>query len=226
MKRIMRFGSLAACIMAATTTLAQSGLQQPYLVTPGDSGSTPWSAGYASDQTAESLPTAPKQASFDDAAPAEEPKAADDASSSSCGCGEEASCGCEPSCGCDGGCSCGCNDGCCLFGDCCLGDAWTLKSCYDPCGSCDHTIAGWVAMAYYDDNDRLSVQPGDLLSFEDYPDHLNLTQAWIYFEKIAATDGCSADWGYRFDMMYGVDAQKTQAFGNDSPVWDVTFDNG
>ncbi|MGE3243736.1 MAG: outer membrane beta-barrel protein, partial [Pirellulales bacterium] len=211
---------------AATTTLAQSGLQQPYLVTPGDSGSTPWSAGYASDQTAESLPTAPKQASFDDAAPAEEPKAADDASSSSCGCGEEASCGCEPSCGCDGGCSCGCNDGCCLFGDCCLGDAWTLKSCYDPCGSCDHTIAGWVAMAYYDDNDRLSVQPGDLLSFEDYPDHLNLTQAWIYFEKIAATDGCSADWGYRFDMMYGVDAQKTQAFGNDSPVWDVTFDNG
>ena len=27
-------------------------------------------------------------------------------------------------------------------------------------------------------------------------------------------------------MVYGVDAQKTQAFGNDDGVWDVTFDHG
>ena len=63
-------------------------------------------------------------------------------------------------------------------------------------------------------------------AFDDYPDHLNLDQAWVYFEKIAEADACSADWGYRFDMVYGVDAQKTQAFGNDDNVWDVSFDNG
>jgi hypothetical protein len=161
--------------------------------------------------------------------PAAEAEASD--SSSSCGCAEEAgcgceesSCGCEPSCGCNGG--CGCDDGGCLFGDCCLGDAWTLKSCYDPCGTCDHTVGGWVSLGYYDDNNRLSVAENDLLSFEDYPDHLNLDQAWIYFEKIAQADACSPGWGYRFDMLYGVDAQKTQAFGNDDGRWDVTFDNG
>jgi hypothetical protein len=173
----------------------------------------------------------------DDAAAADEPAAeaeASDSSSGDCGCAgeascgcEEASCGCEPSCGCDNGCSsCGCNDGSCLFGDCCLGDAWTLKSCYDPCGCCEHTVGGWVSLGYYDDNNRLSVAENDLLSFEDYPDHLNLDQAWVYFEKLAEADACGAGWGYRFDMLYGVDAQKTQAFGNDDGVWDVTFDNG
>jgi hypothetical protein len=166
----------------------------------------------------------------DAAAPAEEPAA--DASAgcgceeSSCGC-EDASCGCEASCGCDSGCcSCGCNDGCSLLGDCCLGDAWTLKSYYDPCDSCDHTIGGWVAFGYYNNNERLSSTPGDLLAFLDNPDTLNLDQAWVYFEKVAEADACNPGWGYRFDMLYGVDAQKTQAFGNDDGIWDVTFDNG
>ena len=34
------------------------------------------------------------------------------------------------------------------------------------------------------------------------------------------------DWGYRGDLLYGVDAQKTQAFGNNSGSWDNSFDNG
>jgi len=161
-------------------------------------------------------------------APAEEP-----AVTSSCGCEEpacgceEASCGCEPSCGCDDGCcSSGCDNGCCLFGDCCLGDAWTLDSCIDPCGCCDHTIGGWIGIGYYNDNERLSTEPGDLLAFLDEPDRLNLDQAWLYAEKVAEGDCCSADWGYRVDMLYGVDAQKTQAFGNNSGSWDNSFDHG
>ena len=32
--------------------------------------------------------------------------------------------------------------------------------------------------------------------------------------KETKTDSCSWDWGYRADLVYGVDAQKTQAFGN------------
>jgi len=27
------------------------------------------------------------------------------------------------------------------------------------------------------------------------------------------SDGCSWDWGFRSDLVYGTDAQKTQAFG-------------
>jgi hypothetical protein len=57
-----------------------------------------------------------------------------------------------------------------------------------------------------------------------------LHQAWFYTEKLADTEGCSPDYGYRFDMLYGTDAQKTQAFGNsgapDPDGWDNSWDHG
>ncbi len=83
-------------------------------------------------------------------------------------------------------------------------------------------------MGYHSDNTRLSFQPNDLLAFNDQPDRLNLHQQWLYIEKVAEAGACSADWGFRFDIMYGTDAQKTQSFGNDSPVWDASagFDHG
>ncbi len=163
-----------------------------------------------------------------------------------CGC-EEPSCGCDDDacCGdgfgtagcCDSGCcgnACGCGsscslfDGCCLFDDCCLGDPCTLKDHMDPCGCCAINFGGWTQLGYHSDNTRLSFNRGDLLAFNDVPDGLNLHQQWFYAEKVAEAGACSADWGFRFDMMYGTDAQKTQAFGNDSPVWDASngFDNG
>ena len=44
---------------------------------------------------------------------------------------------------------------------------------------------------------------------------------------MAEADGCSADWGYRADIVYGTDAQKTQAFGNDEQrLGRDSFDNG
>jgi hypothetical protein len=153
------------------------------------------------------------------AAPAEEP-AADDAASAGCGCEEEASCGCEPSCGCS---SCGCDDGCSLLGDCCLGDAWTLKDEVAPC--CDHNFGGWVAAGYHSDDTGLAFF-GDLLDFNDVPDDVNFNQVWLYAEKVAEAGACSAGWGYRADLVYGTDAQKTQAFGNGDGSWDNTFDNG
>lgn len=157
-------------------------------------------------------------------------------------CGEPA-CGCEePSCeaanaGCcdDAYCgdACGCGDSCGLglgncLGDCCLGEPWALMDCIDPCGCCRNKVAGWTQIGYHNDNTRLSQTPGDLRAFNDLPDRLNLHQQYFYFERIAEGDACSADWGYRFDIMYGTDAQKTQAFGNDSPVWDAStgFDHG
>ncbi|HJQ79784.1 MAG TPA: outer membrane beta-barrel protein [Lacipirellulaceae bacterium] len=131
-------------------------------------------------------------------------------------------------CGCENGYGdCGCNNcdsgwGSCL-GDCCLGDAWTLKSCLTPC--CDTNYGGWFQVGYHDENNRLSRERGDLFEFNDVPDELNLHQFWFYVEDLADAD-CGSDWGYRVDVVYGTDAQKTQAFGNDGGTWDVTFDHG
>lgn len=159
------------------------------------------------------------------AEPAQEQAAADDSASSGCGCDQSASCGCEePSCGCNGG--GGCDDGCCLFGDCCLGDAWTLESCLTP--NCDEgpVYGGWISAGYYNKNERWSFTDNDGLSFDDFPNHLNLNQAWVYAERKANGDAASADYGYRVDFMYGADAHAAQAYGNSGGTWDVTWDNG
>jgi hypothetical protein len=160
------------------------------------------------------------------------------ATADSCGCQTNGCC--EPACGCQNGCADGCCNGCggcdsgwgsCL-GNCCLGDAWTLQSCLHPCCN-SPKYGGWVSMGYYNHNERLSFDPGDELSFNDFPHHLNLDQAWFYIERVAEASACSADWGYRFDIMYGAQAHTTQAYGNpralDGPnlgAWDASFDHG
>ena len=63
-------------------------------------------------------------------------------------------------------------------------------------------------MGYYNHNERLSFNPGDELAFNDFPNHLNLDQAWFYVEKLAQAEGCCADYGYRFDMLYGAQGQQ------------------
>lgn len=124
--------------------------------------------------------------------------------------------------------SCGCNTGCgCgslgldlggLVGDCCLGDAWTLKSqVLSECSPLN--IGGWFAMGYATDANDL---------FLDVPDRINVTQAWMFLEKLADPTCGNIDWGFRADFMYGVDADDTQAFGNDPGEWDYLngFDHG
>ena len=57
------------------------------------------------------------------------------------------------------------------------------------------------------------------------PHQLNAQQQWLYLGKEA--DGSNGfDWGFRFDAMYGTDAQKTQAFGNPGGEWDNSWDHG
>jgi hypothetical protein len=184
-----------------------------------------------------------------EAAPAEEKKA-DEAKSeennSSCGCGSDSNgCGDEAACGseCGNGCGscCGCDDNWCTL--CCIDNSWpfcccqdycdpcTLKSHLTPC--CDINYGGWFSIGYYTNNDPLSKQDNDLLSFWDNPNDLNFDQQWFYVEKLA--EGKCGCWecGYRFDMVYGVDAQKTQAFGNSGAGtangpqgWDNDWDHG
>lgn len=113
---------------------------------------------------------------------------------------------------------------CCDYGDPC-----TLQKHLTPC--CDNvTYGGWLAFGYYSNNDPLSVADNDLLSFWDNPGDLDIDQAWLYVEKLAKGDKCCWDCGYRFDLLYGVDAQKMQAFGNsgypDAQGYDNPWDHG
>ncbi len=92
-----------------------------------------------------------------------------------------------------------------------------------PCSDID--FGGWVSLGYHTNNTRLSVADNDALAFNDHPDRLNLHQAWLYAEKVAEAPCCGVDFGFRADLMYGTDAAKTQAFGND-PDGSFDFNNG
>lgn len=110
---------------------------------------------------------------------------------------------------CDDGCGDGCGEGCgggCFGGS---GDAWTLDKSDDGIN-----FGGWWQQGY------TSASTG---MFNNIPDRFNTHQAWFYAEKVA--DGSQGlDWGFRADIMYGIDAGDTQAFGNNPGRWD--FVNG
>lgn len=93
-----------------------------------------------------------------------------------------------------------------------LGDPWTLSSVLGE--DAPVTIGGWTQFGYHNDSDGI---------FNTHPDHLDLQQFNLYMEKVA--DG-SCGWGFggRADLMYGTDAQNTQAFGNENQGYD--FRNG
>ncbi|MEM6329263.1 MAG: outer membrane beta-barrel protein [Planctomycetota bacterium] len=140
---------------------------------------------------------------------------------------EAIDCSVQPSCCQPSPCCEPCGHSCCLFGDCCLGEPCSLKGLVDPCDCCAVNFGLWTQIGYHSQQTPLSRNFGDLRAFNDVPDQINLHQQWLWAEKVA--DGsCGVDWGFRFDIAYGTDAQKTQSFGNDSPVWDAStgFDRG
>ncbi|MEM8864742.1 MAG: outer membrane beta-barrel protein [Planctomycetota bacterium] len=159
----------------------------------------------------------------------------------SCCCDEPSCCCDEPSCCCDDACcgdACGCGSacglgggGCCLLGDCNLGDPCTLVQ--DKLCGCNpyFNIGMWTQIGYHDSQTPLSNDFGDVLAFNDVPDQLNLHQQWLWAEKVA--DGSNGiGFGFRADVMYGTDAQKTQAFGNPragtpgAGTFDASLDHG
>ncbi len=109
------------------------------------------------------------------------------------------------------------------YDDCCVDDCiddCCDDLCVDDCVGCCEIeengweVGGWVQMGYYTGQNGL---------FNQFDNRFNFQQNWLYVEKVA--DGsCGVDFGGRFDIMYGSDAQFTQAFGNDDAVWD--WDNG
>jgi hypothetical protein len=117
---------------------------------------------------------------------------------SSCGCQTDA-CGCSSGLGL--GLACMCSDGCeyKLFNETCSGI----------------NVGGWASFGYHDESTML---------FNNRPDQLAAHQMWLFAEKVADGGDCCWDWGFRADLMYGLDAQDTQAFGNNPGNWD--FQNG
>jgi hypothetical protein len=94
-----------------------------------------------------------------------------------------------------------------------------------------YQIGGWTNAAYYTDNIPLSFTDDDMGSFDDLPHRLNLAQQWLYFGK--SVDGSKGwDLGGRIDLIYGTDAQKTQAYGNPNGMtrgwgfFDASLDHG
>ena len=138
---------------------------------------------------------------------------------------EAASCGCNSG-SCGGGCGLGNGGG--LSGInlgyrdkarqvlnplCCdLGDPWTLSGFLH--GDCEPTIniGGWLQSGYHSESNDL---------FNNRPDDINLHQAWLYAEKSITDD---SPFGFRADLVYGIDGADTQAFGNNPGEWD--FQNG
>ena len=153
------------------------------------------------------------------------------AAAPSCGCAPAAApCGCEPApapacapCAsdCGGGGGCGLGGGGCGLGslglcDCNLGDAWTLSGALH--GDCPPAIniGGWLSAGYHSESNDL---------FNSRPDNFAVHQAWLYAEKAATVD---SPLGFRADIMYGIDADDTQAFGNPPGSFDFLngFDRG
>ncbi len=129
-------------------------------------------------------------------------------------------------CGIGNGC---CDDGCTSrggcrrcglgLGNCCLGDPIQLFGTHE----CSRiSVGGWTQFGYHDNN-SYSDMAGVADGFNQNEDALNLHQQWLWAERVA--DGrCGWDWGFRADFMYGIDANNTQAFGNNPGRWD--FMNG
>jgi hypothetical protein len=125
------------------------------------------------------------------------------------------------SCGSCNDCGCGLGLGS-ILGDCCLGDAYSLSSQLF-CEGSPWTVGGWTQFGYHNESTGL---------FNQHPGRFNLHQQWFYLEKALQADECNWDWGFRADIMYGVDAADTQAFGNtvdaagNARGWDTGWNHG
>ena len=80
------------------------------------------------------------------------------------------------------------------------------------------TIAGWLAMGYASNPDGAFTGNGGNLNQKEH-DNFNINQLYLYVAKVA--DGSNGfGWGYRADVIYGVDGNDTQSFGNNAGRFD------
>lgn len=139
-------------------------------------------------------------------------------------CAAPAACVCDPNTvfngcgsGCGSGCGNGCGRGCGLLGGE-LGEPWTMISLFDDeCGKNHFKDNGWVMgghtqFGYQSDPDGAFAGNGPFVSQKEYK-FLGLNQQYLFLGKVA--DGSNGlGWGFRADLMYGLDGNEGQAFGN------------
>lgn len=131
--------------------------------------------------------------------------------------------------GSNAGCSSDCQSGgSCLFGKGLFGgndggeeekkEPWALVDVFtNECGQNwlkdnGTTIGGWVQMGYQNNPDGAFTGNGPFLSQREHH-RFNLNQMYLFVAKVA--DGSKGfDWGYRADLMFGVDGNEGQSFGN------------
>ncbi len=124
-----------------------------------------------------------------------------------------------------------------LYEECCPEEEAAVCECPAPCEDswCDLgdpfslsdslfgedswlKVGGWTQWGYHSESNGM---------FNNHDSQFGNHQSWLYAERVAdGSDGF--DWGFRADLMYGLDAQDTQAFGEPAPVdhWDNEWDQG
>ena len=129
---------------------------------------------------------------------------------------------CGPACSdcsigcCDTDCCGGCGGGC-LGG---LGGLCGFSINDSLLADTQFFAGGWTQWGYHNKDTSI---PGLVGAFNTHPGGFNGHQNWAFFGREA--DGSQGfDVGFRADIMYGVDADTTQAFGNPAGTWD--FANG
>ena len=144
------------------------------------------------------------------------------------GCSAPAGCApaasvCDPNAvfnGCGSACGGGCGGGCgFLSGE--LGDPWTVMSLFDDeCGKNHFKDNGWVMggftqFGYQSNPDGAFAGNGPFVSQKEYK-FFGLNQQYLFLGKVA--DGSKGfDWGFRGDLIFGLDGNEGQAFGNINP---------
>jgi hypothetical protein len=132
---------------------------------------------------------------------------------------------CQPSCNpcCTTNC---CDSGCGIFGGGGGGGGgWCANPIYLMPEDGPFRVSGWFQGGFHNKPTPLSQTYGDLRAFNDVPGKFNIHQAYMFAERAADGEANGFDWGFRFDALYGTDAQKTQAFGQPSG-WDTDWDHG
>ncbi len=121
--------------------------------------------------------------------------------------------------GCGSGCNngCGCRKGCGLLGGE-LGEPWTVMSLFnDDCGKNHFKDNGWVMggftqFGYQSNPDGAFAGNGPFVNQKEYK-FFGLNQQYLFLGKVA--DGSKGfDWGFRTDLMFGLDGNEGQSFGN------------
>jgi len=148
-----------------------------------------------------------------------------------CGCEHSSSC-CAPTSVCDDGCSDPCGD---LLGDSCgEGCGASEEGCKGLFGDVGNgiTIGGWTQFGYQNKADGAFTGNGAFNSVNFGPGtnpnstewgKFNLNQQALYINKTA--DGSKGvGFGFRAEMIYGVDGNEAQAFGNPATPGNGSYD--